>query len=268
MEIILDPGHATLAQLEIIYRQDASFELTPESFDVIRRSEARLVEKLASRETIYGVNTGFGKLASVRIDDENLVSLQRNLVRSHCAGFGDPLPLNIVRLTMALKCLSLGRGASGVRVAVIELLQDMVKADIFPLIPAQGSVGASGDLAPLAHMAAAMIGEGEVFYRGEKCLASDALEKAGLVPIVLQAKEGLALLNGTQVSTALCFQSMRRWDQVRRFMMRFISYVVTAGKSTVREGCANYLTALKFVRATKLVMSEFKIHTVYVVHHR
>jgi histidine ammonia-lyase len=208
MTIILAPGHASLAQLEAIYRQQLSFELTPESFDAVRLSEARLVKKLESRETIYGVNTGFGKLASVRIDDDNLVSLQRNLVRSHCAGFGQPLALDIVRLIMALKCLSLGRGASGVRVSVIELLQNMVKAEIFPLIPAQGSVGASGDLAPLAHMAAAMIGEGEVFYKGEKLPASDALEKAGLVPIVLQAKEGLALLNGTQVSTALCLAGL------------------------------------------------------------
>ncbi|MFT6725154.1 MAG: histidine ammonia-lyase, partial [Arenicella sp.] len=105
MIIILAPGHASLAQLEAIYRQQLNFELTPESFDAIRLSESRLIEKLESRETIYGVNTGFGKLASVRIDDQNLVSLQRNLVRSHCAGFGEPLSVDIVRLIMVLKCL-------------------------------------------------------------------------------------------------------------------------------------------------------------------
>jgi histidine ammonia-lyase len=208
MTMLLAPGRTTLAQLETIYRDKVRFELTPESLDAVRVGESRLADRLKSNETIYGVNTGFGKLASVRIDDENLVSLQRNLVRSHCAGFGEPLPLNIVRLVMVLKCLSLGRGASGVREVVIKLLQAMVEADIIPVIPAQGSVGASGDLAPLAHMAAALIGEGEVFYKGEKVLSSKALELAGLKSIVLQAKEGLALLNGTQVSTALALAGL------------------------------------------------------------
>ena len=208
MKILHAPGRTTLAQLETVYRNKFRFELTPDSFDAVRVGESRLTDRLKSGETIYGVNTGFGKLASVRIDDENLVNLQRNLVRSHCAGFGEPLPHNIVRLSIALKCLSLGRGASGVRALVIELLQDMVGADIIPVIPAQGSVGASGDLAPLAHMAATLIGEGEVFYKGEQILSSKAFELEGLKPIVLQAKEGLALLNGTQVSTALALAGL------------------------------------------------------------
>jgi histidine ammonia-lyase len=208
MTILLSPGQATLTQLESIYRDGVNFELTPETSDLVKTSAARLTDKIKSNDTIYGVNTGFGKLASVRIDDDKLRSLQRNLVRSHCAGVGEPLPHNVVRLIMALKCLSLGRGASGVRVSVIELLQDLVKADVIPVIPAQGSVGASGDLAPLAHMAAALIGEGDVFYQGQRMVSSKALEKAGLKPIVLQAKEGLALLNGTQASTALALAGL------------------------------------------------------------
>ena len=158
MIITLAPGRANLAQLETIYRDEVSFKLTPDAFKAIEKSASRLLDRLEGNETIYGVNTGFGKLASVKIDETHLASLQRNLVRSHCAGFGEPLPLNVVRFVMALKCLSLGRGASGVRIEVVELLQNMVSADIIPVIPAQGSVGASGDLAPLAHMAAAMIG--------------------------------------------------------------------------------------------------------------
>ena len=208
MTIFLSPGHATLAELETIYRDGVSFQLTPEAFDLVRDGASKLADRIKSNDTIYGVNTGFGKLASVRIDEENLLSLQRNLVRSHCAGVGEPLSHDVVRLIMALKCISLGRGASGVRVSIIELLQNLVKADIIPVIPGQGSVGASGDLAPLAHMAAAMIGEGDVFYQGQRMVSSKALEIAGLEPIVLQAKEGLALLNGTQASTALALAGL------------------------------------------------------------
>lgn len=208
MTMILTPGQTDLSQLESIYREELKFEISAESFDAVRRAEAKLRERIKSKDTIYGVNTGFGKLASVRINDQDLVTLQRNLVRSHCAGFGEPLPANIVRLMVALKCLSLGRGASGVRVEVIERLQSMINAGIIPLIPAQGSVGASGDLAPLAHMAAALIGEGDVFYNGKQMPSAQAMQLEGLEPVELHAKEGLALLNGTQASTALALAGL------------------------------------------------------------
>lgn len=208
MTHILTPGQASLSALEALYRNGGDFELNATSFDDIDRSADILAQRIKSGEAIYGVNTGFGKLASVRIDDGNLVALQRNLVRSHAAGVGKPLPLAVVRLIMALKCLSLGRGASGVRPIVIKQIQNMVKADILPVIPEKGSVGASGDLAPLAHMSAAMIGEGDVFYKGKRILAVEALQSAGLTPIELQAKEGLALLNGTQASTALALAGL------------------------------------------------------------
>lgn len=204
----LKPGHTKLSQLESIFSENAGFELHASARQPVERSAAILADHIAGDAPIYGVNTGFGKLASIRIDNDKLEALQRNLVRSHCAGFGAPLPREVVRLMMALKCLSLGRGASGVRPLIIEQLQNMVSADLLPVVPAQGSVGASGDLAPLAHMAAAMIGEGDVFYRGKRMPAAEAMQSAGLTPVTLQAKEGLALLNGTQASTALALAGL------------------------------------------------------------
>lgn len=203
MTHLLTPGQATLPKLEKLYREGGAFNLTEASFDAVNRGADILSKRIESGEAIYGVNTGFGKLASVRIEASNLMALQRNLVRSHSAGIGRPLPANIVRLIMALKCLSLGRGASGIRPIVIHHLQNMAKADIIPRIPEKGSVGASGDLAPLAHMSAAMMGEGDVFYKGQQMPAAKAFQKAGLTKLELHAKEGLALLNGTQASTAL-----------------------------------------------------------------
>lgn len=208
MMISLTPGHVSLRDLETLYRGGNAFQLDLSAYTRVAESAAALVDRIRSGDAIYGVNTGFGKLASIRIDDHKLKALQKNLVRSHCAGVGEPLPSNVVRLIMALKCISLGRGASGVRPELIEHIQNMARAGILPVIPAKGSVGASGDLAPLAHMAASLIGEGEVFYRGKRMPSGQALQKAGLVPVELQAKEGLALLNGTQVSTALALAGL------------------------------------------------------------
>ena len=151
---------------------------------------------------VYGINTGFGKLANVRIDTADLETLQRNLVLSHAAGTGPPTPTPIVRLMLALKLVSLGQGASGVRLETVQFLEAMLVHDVIPVIPAQGSVGASGDLAPLAHMAAVMIGVGEAFAGGVRLPAREALAGAGLRPLTLGPKEGLALLNGTQFSLA------------------------------------------------------------------
>ena len=160
-------------------------------------------EILARGEPVYGINTGFGKLATVRIADADLEILQRNLVLSHAAGVGEPMPIQVARLMMALKLGSLAQGASGVRVETVQLLgANKLEADVIPVIPAQGSVGASGDLAPLAHMAAVMIGTGEVFAPSGRVSAAEGLARAGLARLTLGPKEGLALLNGTQFSTA------------------------------------------------------------------
>lgn len=208
MTIILDSGRTRLSALEQIYRTSETFVLDDSARERVAQCAAVLTERIGSAEPIYGVNTGFGKLASVRIDNGHLKALQRNLVRSHCAGFGACLSEPVVRLIVALKCISLGRGASGVRPVVIDSLLAMINAGVIPAIPSKGSVGASGDLAPLAHMTATLIGEGEAFYQGRRVAAAEALQSAGLEPLVLHAKEGLALLNGTQVSTALALAGL------------------------------------------------------------
>ncbi|MDQ3655313.1 MAG: histidine ammonia-lyase, partial [Chloroflexota bacterium] len=159
-------------------------------------------------EPVYGINTGFGKLANVRIEPDELKTLQRNIVLSHAAGVGEPTPAAIVRLMIALTLASLAQGASGVRMATVELLANMLDRDITPVIPGQGSVGASGDLAPLAHLATVMIGVGEAFTPGGRVAAADALATAGLSPLELGPKEGLALLNGTQFSTAYALAAL------------------------------------------------------------
>ena len=210
MTHILHPGAVALADLERIYHHGTAFRLAPEALAGIERSAARIAEVAAGDAAVYGVNTGFGKLASIRIDRADVARLQRNLILSHCCGVGAPLPDEIVRLVLSLKLLSLGRGASGVRREVIALLEGMLAASVLPVIPEKGSVGASGDLAPLAHMAAVMMGHGEAFLNGTRMAGAAALRAAGLQPIELQAKEGLALINGTQVSTALALAGLFR----------------------------------------------------------
>jgi histidine ammonia-lyase len=199
--MILRAGDVSLSQWRAIYR-GAPAALDPAMLPAVQASADTVAAIVAKGAPVYGINTGFGKLATVRIAKEDLQILQRNLVLSHAAGTGEPMPIPIARLMMVLKFCSLAQGASGVQVATIRLLEAMVARDVIPVIPAQGSVGASGDLAPLAHMAAAMIGTGEVFCAGERMDAASGLAEAGLEPLVLGAKEGLALLNGTQFSTA------------------------------------------------------------------
>ncbi|MEM7319656.1 MAG: histidine ammonia-lyase [Pseudomonadota bacterium] len=200
--LTLVPGAATLAQLEQIYRTEAAVNLDNSCRVAVDAAAARIAEAAAGAEPVYGVNTGFGKLASLKIAAEDTATLQRNLILSHCCGVGDPMPRPLVRLMMALKLLSFGRGASGVRWQAIELLQDMLVRGVTPVVPVQGSVGASGDLAPLSHMTAVVIGAGEAEFQGDILPGDQALAKAGLSPIELGPKEGLAFINGTQFSTA------------------------------------------------------------------
>ena len=202
MSITLTPGKVSLSQLETVWRTGAPVTLHEDARPAID-SAFELVAKAASgSDAIYGVNTGFGKLASVKIAGKDTARLQRNLILSHCCGVGEPLDVNSTRFMMVLKLLSLGRGASGVAWRTIEQIQNMLSKAVTPVVPEQGSVGASGDLAPLAHMAAAMMGEGDAFYQGERMSAAQALNAAGLTGIELGPKEGLGLINGTQFSTA------------------------------------------------------------------
>lgn len=210
MSLILQPGSVPLSTIEKIYRENLAVRIDPSFHKGIEKVAARIAEIAAGDAPVYGINTGFGKLASIRIAPEDVATLQRNLILSHCCGVGEPLSEDIVRLIMALKLISLGRGASGVRLELITLIEAMLEKGVIPMIPAKGSVGASGDLAPLAHMAAAIIGEGEAFYQGERLPSAEALKKAGLKLVVLAAKEGLALINGTQTSTALALAGLFR----------------------------------------------------------
>lgn len=210
MELTLKPSRVPLRDLADIYWSNQSPRLDP-SFDcAMSNSAKRGAEIAAGNMAVYGINTGFGKLASIKIDVADLGILQRNLILSHCSGLGLPLTENIVRLAMSLKLISLGHGVSGVRLVLVRLIEAMLEKGVTPIVPEQGSVGASGDVAPLAHIAAVMIGEGEAVFAGQRLNGESALQKAGLEPVILSPKEGLALINGTQVSTALALAGLFR----------------------------------------------------------
>ncbi len=204
---MLTPGAVTLDQWRAVYG-GADLSLDRACMPAVRASAAALGRILARGEPVYGINTGFGKLASVRIEADALAQLQLNIVLSHAAGVGDPMPVPVVRLMMALKLCSLAQGASGVQPGVLGLLEGMLVRGVVPVVPSQGSVGASGDLAPLAHMTMVMIGQGEALLDGAVVPAATALDRVGLRPIVLGPKEGLALLNGTQFSTAYALAAL------------------------------------------------------------
>jgi histidine ammonia-lyase len=211
--VTLTPGRVRLADWRAI-AEGAGVRLDPAAMPAIEASARAVDAIIAKGEPVYGINTGFGKLAGVHIAPKDLASLQRNIVLSHAAGVGEPT--HNVRLMMALKLASLGRGASGVRRRTVEMLEAMLARAVIPLIPSQGSVGASGDLAPLAHLAAAMLGIGDAELGGERMPAATALARAGLAPIELGPKEGLALLNGTQFSTAEALAGLFAIEQVFR----------------------------------------------------
>ncbi|HEY8434862.1 MAG TPA: histidine ammonia-lyase, partial [Sphingomicrobium sp.] len=209
----LDPEAIELGTLRRLWQgepaslDDASMRRIALSADAVERI-------VAGGETVYGVNTGFGLLANTRIPNERLAELQTNLILSHSAGLGEPLPRHVTRLMIVLKLLGLGRGHSGVRPLVIEALQRLLDADAMPIIPSQGSVGASGDLAPLAHLIAALMGYGRIDVGGEAIPAIDALTRIGLDRLQLGPKEGLALINGTQASTALALDALFHGERV------------------------------------------------------
>lgn len=213
--LTLHPGKLTYAEIRsFFFSPSTKVELAAEAEEVLHKA-ALSVERIVARgKPVYGVNTGFGKLAKTRIPDDKLKDLQRNLVLSHAAGIGDPMSEAVVRLILLLKANGLARGFSGVRKEVVTFLLAMLNRGVVPVIPEKGSVGASGDLAPLAHMSAVLIGEGHAFYKGEKLTGAEALKAAGLAPIVLGPKEGLALLNGTQASTALALSGLFKAERV------------------------------------------------------
>ena len=204
----LIPGQLSLADLRLVNAGPIRVDLSPSCHAAIDAAAATVSQVIEEGRTVYGINTGFGLLANTRIKPEELGVLQRSIVLSHAAGIGQFMQEDTVRLMIVLKINSLARGYSGIRREVIESLISLVNAGVYPAIPEKGSVGASGDLAPLAHMSAVLLGEGEAFHRGERISAPEALAIAGLQPIQLAPKEGLALLNGTQASTAFALQGL------------------------------------------------------------
>lgn len=211
--ILLDGETLTLEAVEAV-ADGAQVALAAAARRRVAAARRVVLAALRSGRQIYGVNTGFGQLAQVRIEPESLAALQENLVRSHAAGVGAPLPQRTVRAVLALRANCLARGHSGIRIETLELLLEFLRRGIHPVVPRQGSVGASGDLAPLAHIALALIGEGEVFYRGRRVAARVALRRAGLAPLRLEPKEGLALVNGTQVMTAVGALALLRAERL------------------------------------------------------
>ena len=223
--IVIRPGAMDLAAWRAVYR-GAAIRLDEACRPAVEAGAAAIDAILARGEPVYGINTGFGRLASVRIPDADLATLQRNLVLSHAAGTGEVLPENVTRLAMALKIASLAQGASGIRWTTLSTLVACLAAGLIPAIPAQGSVGASGDLAPLAHLSAALLGVGTMIVAGDARPAAEALAEAGIAPVALGPKEGLALLNGTQVSTALALAGLFEAERV------FQSALVTGALSS------------------------------------
>ena len=225
MNLTIKAGAVSFGDWRRIYRGETPM-LDPSCDAKIITSAQAVARILAKHEPVYGINTGFGKLASVKISDDDLATLQRNIVLSHAAGVGEPMPVPVARLMMALKLASLAQGASGVQLATVKLLGALLQKGLTPVIPAQGSVGASGDLAPLAHMAAAMIGTGEIWVGDVRVSALQALEEAGLSPLTLGPKEGLALLNGTQFSCAYALAGLFEAERL------FASALLTGALST------------------------------------
>ena len=212
--MVLQPGHLTLDDLQALHVGDVQLQLEASAWPAIEASAAVVQRAAAGDAPVYGVNTGFGKLASTRIGADDLAALQRNLIRSHSVGVGEPMAAPVVRLILVLKAASLARAHSGVRPVVIQKLLEVFNAGLVPHIPSQGSVGASGDLAPLSHMTLALLGEGEFIVDGQRQPAAEVLRAHDIAPLELAAKEGLALINGTQASTALALHALFSFEPV------------------------------------------------------
>ncbi|MGO4713015.1 histidine ammonia-lyase [Bradyrhizobium sp. 2TAF24] len=207
-DVTIEPGHVPLSMWRRILRDAPTVRLTEGARAVVDACHAAILDLIGTGRPIYAVNTGFGKLAAVRIENDQLEKLQQNLIFSHSAGTGELLNDDLVRLILVMKATALAQGHSGVRWQVVEALLALANAGVYPCIPAKGSVGASGDLAPLSHMASALMGMGEVRYQGKVLPAAEGLRHAGLSPMTFGPKEGVALINGTQVSTALALSGL------------------------------------------------------------
>lgn len=213
MAVLINGRDLTVEEVIRVCRNNEEVQLTEEAVEAVKKARAYIERKLEEKAVIYGLTTGFGKFANVVISNEQTETLQRNLIISHTCAMGDPYPRHYVRAAMLLRCNALARGNSGIRLETLQTLVDMLNKGVHPVIPEKGSLGASGDLAPLSHIALALIGEGKVEYKGETVDAKAAMSKAGITPVVLAAKEGLALNNGTQMMTAVGVNVL--WDAMQ-----------------------------------------------------
>ncbi len=242
----------TVEDFRPFFNGPVTVRLNPDVRSAIQKSHRNFQSLLKNNHKIYGVNTGFGNLSQIPINSAEQVQLQLNLVRSHAAGVGEPFSAPIVRMTLFLKLLTFAKGVSGVRLDVAEQLIQFLKHDILPVIPSQGSVGASGDLAPMAHMALALIGEGDVFYNGRTVPALSVMKEVGLEPLKLAPKEGLALINGTQVSTALAIKAVLEADNLLKHADLIGAISVEASLST-RQVFAPEIHSLKAHQGQQIV---------------
>ena len=213
MAVLISGRDLTVEEVIRVCRNNEEVQLTEEAVEAVKKARAYIERKLEEKAVIYGLTTGFGKFANVVISNEQTETLQKNLIISHTCAMGTPYPRHYVRAAMLLRCNALARGNSGIRLETLQTLIDMLNKGIHPVIPEKGSLGASGDLAPLSHIALALIGEGKVEYKGETVDAKDAMKQAGITPVVLAAKEGLALNNGTQMMTAVGVNVL--WDAMQ-----------------------------------------------------
>lgn len=213
MAVFINGRDLTVQEVIRVCRNDEEVKLTEESIEAVKKARAYIEKKLEEKAVIYGLTTGFGKFSNVVIDHEQTEALQRNLIISHTCAMGEPYPRHVVRAAMLLRCNALARGNSGIRLETLQTLLDMLNKGVHPIIPEKGSLGASGDLAPLSHIGLALIGEGKVEYKGEIVDAKLAMADAGITPVVLAAKEGLALNNGTQMMTAVGVNVL--WDAMQ-----------------------------------------------------
>ena len=249
-QVILSPGRVSLSDWRAVYR-GAAVTLDASCFPAIEANARAVDAIIESGQAVYGVNTGFGKLANVRIDATGLAALQRNIVLSHAAGVGEPMRVTVVRLMIALKLASLAQAASGIRLCTLKTLEAFLEKDLTPEIPSQGSAGASGDLAPLAYLSAAMIGVGFIVGPKGRLPAAEAMAQAGLAPVTLGPKEGLALLNGTQFSTAYALAGLFEAENLLR------SALVTGALSTDAARGSDTAKMLRPMCITAFVTREY-----------
>lgn len=235
--ITLTGNSLTLEEVKRVLFNREGVNAAPNSMDAVKKSREAVEKIVAQQKIVYGINTGFGKFSDVRIGEAHVRDLQLNLIRSHACGVGEPFPETVCKAMLLLRANALLKGFSGVRPLVIEMLMELLNREIIPIVPSQGSLGASGDLAPLSHLALVLIGEGEVIYKGQRMISLDALKKEGMVPITLEAKEGLALINGTQAMTALGVIAYLEAEQIA-YVSEWIAAMTMEGLNGIMDAFA------------------------------